>query len=400
MTVRADGSTVGVLGGSWRATVTPWGDVVPWDGSPSLAWFVAAEDRWHRPADETATRQRRVEGTPVIETRVRVPGGDVVQRIWAVADGPGYTVMELENDSPRSVAVVLTRADLCTSRPPTDVPIEGIEVPVGSIALPIGHRTAVRVAWRHDSAGPGPLPDNLPSPTQVTRGWLAMSERASRLVVPDLTWQAEVVAARCELALSGPVDPPDDPVAFLLGVHELVRMGDRAEPWVEPVAGAAELLVQRLRRADSVSWDAERALLAAASVLHAAGEARAVADVAAARQLLGPRAAGWAAGPVGVRAVAGLESQLAEPMGSGTCMLLPGGVPTGWLGANFEAYHLPAGPAHRVSFAVRWHGARPAVLWEVHGGPGLVLHSGVDPSWHSADASGEALWAPPPGADG
>jgi hypothetical protein len=393
MTV-APGTTVGVLGRSWRATVTPWGDVQPWDASPTLAWFVAAEDRWHRPAEEVATRQQRVDGTPVVETRVRVPGGDVVGRVWAVADGPGYTVMELENDSPRSVAVALTRRDVLTSRPPADVPVEGIELPATSMVLPIGHRTSVRVAMAHDGSGAGLLPGDLPGPVQVARGWLAVAERASRLVLPDTTSVAAAVAARCEVALAGPGDPGDDPVGFVLGVHELVRMGDPAEGWVPDVASATESLLRQVRRAGRLEWDADRALLAAAAVLHAAGEDRAVADVVTSRLRLGERAVGWAAGPEGVRAVAGVEGQLAAPSERGICTLLPGGVPAGWLGASFEAYHLPAGPAHTVSYAVRWHGTRPAVLWEVHGGPGLVLRSGADSAWHTSDAQGEALWRP------
>ena len=34
-----------------RASVTPWGAVEPWDGGERLDWYVAADDRWHVPAD-------------------------------------------------------------------------------------------------------------------------------------------------------------------------------------------------------------------------------------------------------------------------------------------------------------------------------------------------------------
>ncbi|HEX6786881.1 MAG TPA: hypothetical protein VF076_06770, partial [Acidimicrobiales bacterium] len=109
------GLTVGVLGGSWRGRVTPWGAVVPADGSATLDWWIAAEDRWHTPAREPAVRQRAVEGVPVVETAVRVPGGDVVHTVYAVADGGGLTVIELENRSPAGVAVALSRRDRVTS---------------------------------------------------------------------------------------------------------------------------------------------------------------------------------------------------------------------------------------------------------------------------------------------
>ena len=70
--------TTGVLGGRWRAHVTAWGAVEPWDGGPALDWHVAADDRWHSPRHEPAVRQRRLDGTAVVETRVRIPDGDAL----------------------------------------------------------------------------------------------------------------------------------------------------------------------------------------------------------------------------------------------------------------------------------------------------------------------------------
>ena len=43
-------TTTGVVGARWRATVTPWGAVEPWNGSGVVDWFVAADDRWHKNA--------------------------------------------------------------------------------------------------------------------------------------------------------------------------------------------------------------------------------------------------------------------------------------------------------------------------------------------------------------
>jgi len=146
--------TTGVLGGEWRAEVTAWGDVVPWDGTAPLAWHVAADDRWHSPGAEVAVRQVRLSGAPVFETRLRIPGGDAVQRVWSVADGGGRTIVEIANDSPLPIACALTRRDLLTARPPAEVPIEGIDLPAGSIVLPIGHRTAVTVALDHHVVEP------------------------------------------------------------------------------------------------------------------------------------------------------------------------------------------------------------------------------------------------------
>ncbi len=178
--------TVGVLGGSWRGRVTPWGAVVPADGSATLDWWIAAEDRWHTPAIEPTVRQRAVEGVPVVETAVRVPGGDVVQTVYAVADGGGFTVIELENRSPAGVAVALSRRDLVTSRPPATVPVEGVDAPADALVVPIGHHASARVALAHDGGVGGARPADLPPPGAVVRGWIAQAGQGVDLRLPDV----------------------------------------------------------------------------------------------------------------------------------------------------------------------------------------------------------------------
>lgn len=390
-------TTIGVLGQRWRATVDPRGRIEPRDGGPPLEWFVAADDRWHVPAVEAAVRQRRSSGTPVIETRVRIPGGDAVHRVWAVADAGGLVVIDVDNDSPMAMVVAFSRGDLLTSRAISDVPIGGIDLPDGAVTFPVGHRARVTVALAMDGRGAGPLPDGLPSATQVERGWLATAERASRLVLADPSLANQIVHARCQLALDGPGDPAADPAGFVLGVGELVRMGERPGPWVLDVVGAAQALARR-----GSGWDAVAALGAAAYVLEAAGEGgHAVDDALGIRHRL---AAGAAPPPgdglTGSRLVARTEQMLLDVV-DGRAAFLPGGWPPGWLGANLEAHRLLAGPRHRVSYAVRWHGERPALLWDIEGPPGLVLTGGgIDPSWSTTDPRGEALLAPPPSRSG
>ncbi len=91
--------------------------------------------------------------------------------------------------------------------------------------------------------------------------------------------------------------------------------------------------------------------------------------------------------------VAWHERRLAAPDG----VLLPTGLPSGWEGTNFEVYGLPTGPASTVSFAVRWHGARPAVLFEQSGTPVRLTAPVVAPEWSTADTTGDVLWPVPPG---
>ena len=383
-------STIGVLGGRWRATVTPSGAVEPWDGSPALDWFIAADDRWHVPADEPTVRQRRIDGAPVLETRIKVPNGDAVHRVWCVADGGGFTVVEIENDSSLPFAVAFNRSDLLSSRPPATVPIQGIDLPADSMVLPVGHRGTVRVALAHGAASAGPLPDRLSGAMQVARGWTSVIDAAGRMILPDAALTEHLAQLRGELALNGPAEPGDDVVGFLVDVGQLVRLGERADPWVPDVAAA----VAQAARLDP-AWDVLAALDAAAVVLARAGEARGLRDLARVRP--SATAALPAAPPAG-RELVWYEQRLARVAGAGTADLLAAGIPTAWLGANFEVYGLPVGPSTAVSYAVRWHGDRPAVLWETEGPTVTLTASAIAPGWSTGEASGEALWPVPPGA--
>ena len=382
--------TTGVLGGTWRAWVTPWGAVEPWDGSAALEWAIAADDRWHVPAREAAVRQRRVDGTAVVETRVRVPDGDVVHRVYSVADHGGLTVVEVENASPLPIAVAFTRSDLLTPRPPS-APIEGVDLPAGSVAFPIGHRATLTVALRHTAPAAGALPA-VPTASGAARGWSTIVDRAGRFLLPDDVLTEAVVAARSELALCGPADPEEAPAEFVVGVGQLVRMGERADPWLPEVARALE----SVGRNGPHDWLYAAALDAAAVVFATAGEQRALRDVGAVRAARPPAPELPSQPPPGgARLVAWVENTL----GRGA-VLLPGGLPPDWVGANFEVYGLPTGPASTVSYAVRWHGPRPAVLWEHDGEACRLTSPALAPEWATTEAKGEALWPAPAAVPG
>ena len=74
-------------------------------------------------------------------------------------------------------------------------------------------------------------------------------------------------------------------------------------------------------------------------------------------------------------------------------------VPDGWYGQGWEVHDAPTAAGH-VSYAVRWHGDRVALLWEVtpHVGVGKVRLTtpGIDPSWSTSERRGEALLGPVP----
>ena len=378
-------TTIGVLGQHWRATVTPSGSVLQWDGLPALSWYVAADDRWHRPEVEPSIRQHRVAGTPVVETRLRIPSGDAVHRVFAVADGAGMTIIEVENDSSLPIAVAFDGVPLLSRRPPTDARVAGLELSTAAMMFPIGHHATLTVAIPHDGRV-RPLPSMLPSSAQVVAGWTAIAERSSRLAVPDVGLIESISSARCELLLNGLGSPTDDPVAFLLEADEILRMTGDAADWVPEIADAVHAV---LRLPDA--WDVRAALDAADSVLTVADERRATQDLARHRRGVA------AAEPVvpadaqhGVRLVAAAQRRIAC-----RSSLFPAGIPVEWLGQNFEVHGVPVGPSSVVSLAVRWHGERPAVLWEVTGAPVTLTSPVAAPQWSDAAPKGETLWPAP-----
>ncbi len=427
----------GYLGGRWRAGISPCGDLEPPDGA-ALRWYVAADDRWHVPATESAVRQHRIEGTPVTETRLRIPGGDAVQRVWTVPDHGGMTFVEVHNASPLPIAVAFSRPDLWVPRPPSDLPAVGITLPQGAVTFPVGHAASVTVGLAHDGSR-GILRANVPTWQSVVEGWRRTADRASRLVLPEQAVLDDVRQMRCDLALGLAMsevcvmagDAKHDDIQLLVAAGELARMGlDAGEDGglgtgidtgidLGEIAAAVERVLRSARRGDGTDHDADRwpvavAVRGAAAALRAAGEPRALTDLDRAVRLTNVRLANGrrngrrsaplelpgtvpaapAARPDGVLVVPWVEQRLVGSDGD----LLPLGFPEDWLGAPIEAHGVLAGtpttPAI-VSFAVRWHGARPAVLWEVEGASLGVRASLVAPGWSGTGPRGEALWPDP-----
>jgi hypothetical protein len=71
-------------------------------------------------------------------------------------------------------------------------------------------------------------------------------------------------------------------------------------------------------------------------------------------------------------------------------------VPDEWLGQGIELHDAPT-DFGRFGFAVRWHGDRPALLWELEAAdpdrPFRLEAPGLDPAWSSTEPTGEALLA-------
>jgi hypothetical protein len=104
-------TALGVLDGPAVATVDPTGMVTPAGASWSLDWWIGGDDRWHLPARDPSVRQH-AEGAGLIETALRVPGGDAFHRVYAArlpsSDGNvAVLVVEVENRSAVPFALAL-----------------------------------------------------------------------------------------------------------------------------------------------------------------------------------------------------------------------------------------------------------------------------------------------------
>ena len=274
------------------------------------------------------------------------------------------------------------------------------------------------------------------SPEEAAAGWRAVVMRAASVDLPDGTaaraWRRGIAASI--LAAGGTEMEEAARAAVVLDRVGLPDEADRArEALVDaaersrlpPIAAAAAVraLASRRLRARRVSGLAELAgpLAAAAGdcldprtleQAAAALETEAPAAARDARRLLAktttpdsmarPAAAtdSFAAavrssvafggdGLAGVEALLDcLVAEAAEHL-----VMLPA-PPEAWRGASVDAHSLVT--RHGVvSFSVRWHGARPAVLWDRQSprvdDPVVTMCCGLDDYWASAARAGEAL---------
>ena len=406
------GRTIGILGQTWRATVTPAGDVCPWDDLEAVRWYVAADDRWHVPADEVAVRQRSIDGAPVLETRVRIPGGDVIQRVWMATgrQGSSALVMEFENDSPMAIAIAIDRQGLLVSRPVAvrsaggEWPAPGLDIPHEPTVIPVGHRTSARVALVISGSVSDLNIADFADYLAVVRGWVSLSERASRFTIADLRDSQRVdeliVAERTEIALNPRAlsVEPDAAVRWLLEERELKRMDLKETDLVE-LSGAVETVCRAVKRGRMKRGVALEGLKAAAFLL-GTSQPRALSDLRkVVAKIVGSKKSSLmnmlnvdSNANEAQLIVGDIENEFVAMSDDGVITLLPNGIKTERLGVQFEVHGIAVGLSHKVSYAVRWHGPNAAVIWEVIGSSDVELRSGVDLTWSSSQLTGEALW--------
>lgn len=259
---------IGVVGGRRCFGVSPAGSILAPTGIV-VDWWIGAEDRWHLVPDEAAVRQVLGDDGVVIETRCKVPGGDVVHRVAAVPSGGSVLArIEIENATPvpvavaavvrsptvrpvvvgtdtvavdgavvlragRSIARALVAGDLAEAFRLTTA---GEAVPVGALGqdaagsaavaiFPVPHTATLRLAVASGGEDDVATPEDLPPFDAVARGWERHLDVGARIVVPDERLARAAMAARRHL---------------LAAAGTVVDEGWSAdEPWSAAVAAAA-----------------------------------------------------------------------------------------------------------------------------------------------------------------
>ncbi len=253
-------------------------------GGWSLDWWVGADDRWHLPQDESSVRQQLVGDTPVVETAMRIPGGDAVHRAYVVHGETDRLVVEVENRSavPFALALAVRPCNPLGSATVGTVELDGrdlmidgalgvqlpkpparaaarigadgdvVDLVVGGAApaalspvccpdgaasaaviFPLPHTATLRVALPLPPTGSAPsmaaapAVASLPSAERVAKGWEVQVRRGTRVTVPAEALAATIEASRSFLL----VGHAGDHLAGRPGPAELVTTLRSLDQW-------------------------------------------------------------------------------------------------------------------------------------------------------------------------
>ena len=365
-----------------------------------LDWWIGAEDRWHVPGREAAVRQHRIDDMPVVQTAMRVPGGDAVQSVFAAPAGDvgEVAVVEIANESPAPFVVALVvrgasavelggstafvdgRSALRTTRPPSrwamaadgtteelvtsgqasDAPFaarrdRGARL-VAAFLYPVAHRTSLRAVVALGTRGIGAVePPGLPDAAAVARGWTAQLDRGMQVELPDDSLARSIRTARAATVLAGQAWKVAPAVVAVLEDWGLDP--EAASAWGR-LTGRERRKVGRRTAATDGSWAEVRARASRAPM---------------------PRSSGRCA-----------------PSWCATRTTRPQCSPTG----------RPSGTASRSTYATRRPDAVPCRIRSAGTASDRLCSGrpprgractvpGLDPTWSTTDARGEALLAAP-----
>jgi hypothetical protein len=210
-----------------------------------------------------------------------------------------------------------------------------------ALLFPLSHRNRLRIALATSGDDPGPVElARAADATDAADGWHAVLDHGLRVVLPDAALQERVDLARSQVLLD-----PDPDAATTAALEDWGFDAEAAWAWRGLSLGARRAARRRV----------------------AVDESRPAGLLARVRATL-------------VRETPALE--------------IGPGIGPEWRGRDLEVLDAPT-RAGRLSYAIRWHGPRPALLWEVADpAPGLCLRApALDPAWSSTAPTGETLLA-------
>ena len=385
----------------------------------SLALAVVPDAAGARAADGGRVGRARVVGSMLVaDGRAalelgRTPGGAA-----AVADGEVWQAVRAE--PPAGDCEALSRSGLAAA----------------VAVVPLASRVPLRVTVPIEG---GPV--QARSPDEATAGWRAVVAQAASVELPDenatRAWRRGIAAS----ILAASDTAPSTTAARIALVLDCVGLADEADRGRAAVLAAAErsrlsaadasaalrALASRRLKTGRVSGLAELAgpladaagdhldaftLELVSAVLeiespaasHDARRLLADVDARASPSALWPAAIDLAAavvsstafggdGPAGIEALLGcLVAEASDHL------VIAPDLPTPWIGAPVDARGLVT--RHGVlSYSLRWHGVRPAVLWDLqpagnNSARDVAIRCGLDHSWSSTVPAGEALLGP------
>ena len=206
-----------VLGAPGWGEVDARGLIQPGSEEWALDWWVGASDRWHRASQEAAVRQNEVGAGAVVETRMKVPDGDAVQRVWAVAagGGPAVAVVEVGNEAATAFAIAMV-----VKAPGVVLTVDQGGVAVGGPAgagvgssprrVPQSDMKRSKLCWRSKAGVPRAWTTRAPGHCWVGVAAASLGPAGSKRFIGPRYALAAIGPARCRCGaarLAGPSGP-------------------------------------------------------------------------------------------------------------------------------------------------------------------------------------------------
>lgn len=367
---------VGAIGGDGRARVDPRGAVAVAGEAWTLDWWIGADDRWRVPSREPAVRHATVAGAPVAETRMRVPGGDAVQRVYGIGGAGDVVICEIENDSPAAFIVTFVVAGATTiALDGNHLLIDGRVAVVLPFAPPRWDVTDGQLTPEECGAETGRFASRECGPGELRATLLFPLSHRNRLRIGIVT--GDVVPTGLDLAQV----PAADAVARGWRVHldRGMRVVGPAEV-SEPINFARSQILLSIEPTPAIA-----AALEDWGFDEAAEYAWHGMSVRERRQTRRRTGLDQDAGPAG--GLLRTRDGLVRDTETGVELLHDPPDP----GVDLEVHDAPT-RSGTISFALRWHGEHAALLWEVRDAADFEVRVPVmAPGWTSRAVTGETL---------